>query len=338
MIRLFRHIVFLIAAALLCGSAANAAANYGTRPEVQAFIAEMHDKHGFDRARLNRAFARIKPLPLVIRATLPPRDPAIRSWQTYRARYVEEQRIALGLRFWREHQAALTASSQQSGVPEEIIVAIIGVETIYGRYTGRFGVFAALATLAFDYPDAIPETAPARAALFRHELEELLLLARESRRNPLSIRGSYAGALGLPQFLPSSVRSYAVDGDHDGRIDLDGSPADAIASVANFLQQHGWQKDGAIAIAAQAEGEKIAALLGEDIKPNRTPAELVAFGISSPGAPEEPAALIDLVTPQQPTEYRLGFNNFYVLTRYNRSSFYALAVNDLAETLRRTYR
>lgn len=322
----------------LIPSTASAAADYATRPEVQSFITEMHEKHGFNRAMLNDAFARIKPLPMVIRAVRPPRDPTIRSWQVYRARNVEAQRIALGLRFWHEHQEALARYSAQSGVPEEIIVAIIGIETIYGRTVGRFGAFAALTTLAFNYPDDIPETAPARAALFRHELEELLLLARETKRNLLSIRGSYAGALGLPQFLPSSVRLYGVDGDNDGNIDLDNSPEDAIASVANFLQQHGWQRNGRIAANARADGEKIADLLKLDIVPKLTPTEMSAYGVSSPDAPNIPAALIDLVTPQQATEYRLGFNNFYVLTRYNRSSFYALAVNDLAETLSRAYR
>jgi len=334
----FRPLAFCCAIILLNANTAGATASYARRPEVQTFIAEMHDKYGFDRARLKRDFSRIKPLPAVIRAVLPPRDPAIRSWQEYRARYVEAQRIALGLRFWRENQAALAVSSAQSGVPEEIIVAIIGVETIYGRYTGQFGAFAALTTLAFDYPNAIPETAPARAALFRHELEELLLLARESQRNPLSIKGSYAGALGLPQFLPSSVRLYAIDSDHDGIIDLENSPTDAIASVANFLQQHGWKKDGPIVANAQAEGDKIADLLKQGIAPRLTPTELADYGVTCPDAPAAPAALIDLVTPQQATEYRLGFNNFFVLTRYNRSSFYAMAVNDLAETLRRAYR
>jgi len=314
------------------------AGSFAERPEVRLFIAEMHEKHGFRTKTLTQAFSRVKPLPAVIQAILPPSDPAVRSWQAYRARFVEPKRIALGQKFWRQHRAALEAAREQTGVPEEFVLAIIGIETIYGRHTGNFGTLAALATLAFDYPQANARgdahSAPSRAALFRRELEQLLLLAREMRRDPLSFKGSYAGALGLPQFLPSSVRRFAVDGDGDGRIDLATSPADAIASVANFLQEHGWERDGPVAVAAGIEGERFVALIGEGIVPRRTPGELADFGVISGDAPDLPAALIDLVTPQQPVEYRLGYRNFYVLTRYNRSSFYAMAVLDLASELR----
>ncbi len=336
MTTLFRTLLCLFL--LGVSSGVFAAASFASRPEVKLFIAEMHEKHGFSRARLTRAFARKKPLRAVILAVQPPRDPSVRSWQAYRAHYIDAQRIALGRRFWQEHQAALKDASEQSGVPEEIIVAIIGVETIYGHFTGNFGTFAALATLAFNYPQSQtqPATTAARAELFRHELEELLLLARETRRDPLSFKGSYAGALGLPQFLPSSIRRYAVDGDHDNRIDLETSPADAITSVANFLKEHGWEKDGPVTVNANAEGEKFGALIEEGILPRLKPGELVGYGVTSNGAPDLPAALIDLVTPQQATEYRLGFHNFYVLTRYNRSSFYAMAVCDLAQTLKTT--
>jgi len=301
--------------------------SFAQMAEVQAFIAEMHAKHGFDQDRLERRFSNTKPIAAVLKAIQPPADPGIRSWQAYRARYVEAKRISLGLDFWRRHGRELAAAQARYGVPEEIIVAIIGVETIYGRNQGRFNTFAALATLAFAYPP--------RAELFRHELEELLLLAREARRNPLSYRGSYAGALGLPQFLPSSVRRYAVDGDGDGRIDLVNRADDAISSVANFLVIHGWQAEEPITAAAQVDAGRLGELLAEGIAPRRTPTQLAAWGVVSDGAPELPAALIDLVTPSQPTEYRLGYRNFYALTRYNRSSFYAMAVADLAEEFRR---
>jgi len=315
-----------------------AAKDFATRPEVRAFIAEMHERHGFPAKTLTRTFSRIKPIPAVIQAILPPSDPAVRSWQAYRARFVEPGRIGRGQKFWREHHAALEAARERTGVPEEFILAIIGIESIYGRHTGNFGTLAALATLAFDYPQASApadaRNATSRAALFRRELEQLLLLASELRRDPLDFKGSYAGALGLPQFLPSSVRRFAVDGDGDGRVDLATSPADAIASVANFLKEHGWEKDGPVAVPASVEGERFAALIEEGIVPRRTPAELAEFGVISAAAPNLPAALIDLVTPQQPVEYRLGYRNFYVLTRYNRSSFYAMAVLDLASELR----
>lgn len=302
------------------------AAGYDQRPEVQAFIAEMVTKHGFSEHRLTRLFARTKPIPSVLRAIAPPRDPSIRSWATYQARFVEPKRIALGLGFWHSHRTALAAAHARYGVPEEIIVAIIGVESIYGRLTGSYGTLAALTTLAFDYPP--------RAPLFRRELEALLLLAREAQRNVLEFKGSYAGALGLPQFLPSSIRNYGIDADHDGRVDLDLSADDAIASVANFLGAHGWIEAGPIEAPAQVTGDNIGVLLDEGILPTRTPNELAQWGVTAPGAPDAPAALIELVTPQQDSEYRLGYQNFYVLTRYNRSSFYAMAVNDLAQALR----
>ncbi|MCX7175255.1 MAG: lytic murein transglycosylase B [Proteobacteria bacterium] len=324
------------AASVAC--AALPVGSYATRPEVRAFVAEMHEKHGFPTKSLLHAFSRIRPIPAVIQAILPPRDPGVRSWQAYRARFVEPKRIALGLKFWRQHRAALAAAREQTGVPEEIVLAIIGIETIFGHHTGNFGTLGALATLAFDYPQAnsliAAPNALSRAALFRGELEQLLLLAREMHRDPLSYKGSYAGALGLPQFLPSSVRRYAVDGDRDGRIDLAASPEDAIASVANFLKEHGWEKDGPVAVAASTDGEKFATLIDEGILPRRTPGEMASYGVISGDAPDLPAALIDLVTPQRPVEYRLGYRNFYVLARYNRSSFYAMAVLDLARELR----
>ncbi len=188
---------------------APAARDFEHRPEVRAFVAEMRDRHGFPEADLRRAFREARFQPSVIRAIMPPRDPGIRSWQAYRARFVEPGRVVMGQRFRRENAAALAGAAARYGVPEEVIVAIIGVETIFGRHTGGYRTFDALATLAFGYPP--------RAELFRRELEELLLLAREEGRDPRGYKGSYAGALGLPQFLPSSRRRHAVDFDADGR-------------------------------------------------------------------------------------------------------------------------
>jgi membrane-bound lytic murein transglycosylase B len=337
----------LLFAALACSvtmdafaaDAAHTPPSYSERDEVKIFIADMRDKHGFDADVLAALFRRTRPIPAVIKAIMPPRDPGVRSWQAYRSRFVEPIRIAAGRRFMRLHSAEIAAAAARFGVPAEIIAAIIGVETIYGRQLGRFGTFAALATLAFDYPP--------RAELFRRELEELLLLAREENRSLLSYTGSYAGALGLPQFLPSSRRRYAIDFDGDGRIDLVGSPADAIGSVASFLASHGWQKDGPIAATVSVAGSGVAAMIAEGISPQRTPRQMedanvtvarVGAGDTAIRAldeplPEQPAALIDLVTPQAATEYRLGYRNFYVITRYNRSSFYGAAVMDLAAEL-----
>ena len=318
---------FLLCLLLLLPSLANAdPASFVERDEVRAFIAEMHERNGFDSDELLHLFVQAESLPAVIEAIQPPAEPGIRSWQLYRSRFVEPRRIRAGVKFWRAHEASLAKAEARYGVPREIIVGIIGVETIYGKRSGHFQTFSALATLAFDYPP--------RADLFRNELESLLLLAREAKRDPLDYRGSYAGAIGLPQFLPSSIRQWAVDFDGDGRIDLAASPADAIGSVARFLAEHGWKKDGPILAPAKAAGPRIDELLAEGIKPQRTPEQLAEFGVIANDAPPCPAALIDYVTPDAPTSYRLGYNNFYVITRYNRSTFYATAVYELAEAVK----
>lgn len=304
-------------------AAAAHAEGYANRDEVRAFIAEMQARHGFEPALLEPLFARARHDPAVIKAILPPKDPSVRSWESYRDRFVEPKRIAAGLRFRDEHRATLARAEARFGVPADVIVAIIGVETVYGRNTGRFNVFGALTTLAFDYPP--------RASLFRRELEALLLLAREQERSPLSYKGSFAGAIGLPQFLPSSQRAWGTDWDGDGRVDLSTSVDDAIGSVANFLAAHGWEKDGPVAVPVRIVGDP-APLIAEGIKPQRLPAEMPA--VEADGAPQQPAALIDLATPDAETEYWLGYRNFYVITRYNRSSFYAMAVYQLSEALR----
>jgi membrane-bound lytic murein transglycosylase B len=303
------------------------ATTYAERDDVRGFIADMEARHGFDGATLSRLFARTEALPAVLKAIAPPADPRVKSWRNYRDRFIEPRRIRAGLDFWQRHAGTLAKAEALTGVPAEIIVAIIGIETFYGRYTGRFATFAALTTLAFDYPP--------RADLFRRELEALLLLARKEHREPQDYRGSYAGAIGLPQFLPSSIRAYAIDFDRDARIDLAGSAEDAIGSVANFLKEHGWEEGGPISVKVDVGGTATETLVAEGIQPARKPAEMRAFGVDIPAdAPDAPAALIDLVTPDAPTEYRLGYRNFYVVTRYNRSSFYAAAVEDFAATLK----
>jgi len=322
-----RRLLLVLCSAACVALPAMAKNSFADRADVRAFVDEMAERNGFDRDILLLTFAKIEPLPAVIKAIRPPADPAIRSWQAYRGRFVEPKRIAAGLRFWEEHAAELGAASARYGVPAEVIVAIIGIETIYGRNTGRFNTLAALATLAFDYPP--------RAELFRRELEALLLLAREEARSPLTYRGSYAGALGLPQFLPSSVRQWAVDFDGSGAIDLAGSPGDAIGSVANFLRAHGWEPGAPVTVPVELEpGSDPQPLIDEGIRPVRVAAELRAFGVRADAADAQPAALIDLVTPDAPTEYWLGYRNFFVITRYNRSSFYAMTVYQLAEALR----
>lgn len=327
-------IVFV--AASLCSHAGEAGKTspFSESPEVQAFIQEMHDLHGFDTAELTRQFSATRSNPAVLKAIRPSVVPELqRSWQRYRPRFLNEHLLKQGLRFRHENSADLARAEALYGVPTEIIAAIIGVETAYGRNMGKFGVLETLTTLAFDYPP--------RAAFFRNELEQFLLMARENNSRLLDYKGSYAGAIGIPQFMPSSLRNFAVDFDGDGRIDLRRSTSDAIGSVASFLSMHGWQQRAPIAIPASVT-EYPAALIAAGIKPALPLREFRAQGVVPLGRDTDaygdlPAALIDLVSPNQPTEYWIGFDNFYVITRYNRSSFYAMSVFLLAETLREAY-
>jgi len=299
---------------------------FSAAPEVQAFILEMHERNGFDIAHLTRQFAGIHSNATVLRAIRPAAVPEQqRSWPRYRERFINERRINNGLRFWQENGAELARAEAIYGVPAEIIAAIIGVETEYGRNMGNFSVLEALSTLAFDYPP--------RGEFFRKELEQFLLMARENGVSPLEIKGSYAGAIGIPQFMPSSQRNYATDFDGDDKIDLRGSTSDAIGSVARFLSVHGWQAKAPIASPATVTGDP-GALIAAGLKPSQPLQELLQQGVAATGDRERPAALIDLVAPDQATEYWVGFDNFYVITRYNRSSFYAMSVFQLAEALR----
>ncbi|MGB4468046.1 MAG: lytic murein transglycosylase B [Azovibrio sp.] len=301
----------------------------GTPPEVQAFVAEMASLHGFDAQELTLRLSQITPSSRVLQLIAPPGKPAQRSWQRYRSRFIEESRIKQGVRFWQENSATLAKARVLYGVPEEVIVAIIGVETIYGRNTGSFNTLEALATLAFLSPN--------RAGYFRQELEQLLLLARENGVDPACYTGSFAGALGIPQFMPGSLRRYAEDFDGDGRIDLEGSRADAIGSVARFLEQHGWQQGEPVAVPAYLSQAPDQAWIEAGIRPSLDTGMLLATGVRADALPERKVTFVDLVTPGQATEYWLGYENFYVITRYNRSSFYAMSVHQLAKALRQRY-
>jgi membrane-bound lytic murein transglycosylase B len=297
-------------------------------PEVEAFIEEMVQKHQFEAAALRKLFVQVKPRPAIVKAMSAPST--ARPWHEFRSRYLEPKRINTGVAFWREHAATLEKASREFGVPEEIIVATIGVETFYGRHTGNFRVLDALATLAFRYPP--------RAELFRSELEHYLLLARETGIDAIGTVGSYAGAMGLPQFLPSSYRRYAIDFDGDGKKDIINSMADAIGSVANYYKVFGWRPGGAVVVPAEVSGN-VDAVLEAGIKPEQKVAELRKLGVT-PSAPVDEgteAALITAVAVTGP-RYWLGLNNFYVITRYNRSINYALTVNELAGELRSQFR
>lgn len=327
LLNLLSRVLLFSALACLPAYAAKAQpAYFASDPAVLEFIQEMANKHGFKEEELIQQFVRIHPDPKVIKYIKPPASPLQRSWQRYRPRFLNELRIEGGALFWQEHQDALARASRQYGVPEEIIVAIIGVETIYGRNTGTFSVLQALATLAFHYPP--------RAEFFRSELEQFLLLARENGFDPLEIKGSFAGAIGISQFMPGSQRRFAVDFDGDGHIDLSASAEDAIGSVARFLEQHGWKNGAPIAVPARIEGTPDRTLIEAGIRPSLNAGRLAEQGIHSEAPADATVTLIDLVSPGFETEYWLGFENFYVLTRYNRSSFYAMAVFQLSQEIK----
>ena len=313
----------LILLAVLTGAAPRCAAQ-SLDPNVASFVDEMVGKHQFQRADLQRLFAKIQPRPSIIRAMTAPAT--ARPWHEFRGIYVNGARVEGGVRFWRAHASAVERASREYGVPEELIVATIGVETHYGRNTGNFKVLEALAMLAFQYPP--------RAEFFRRELEEYLLLARESGLDPLAIRGSFAGAMGIPQFLPSSYRAYAVDFDRDGKRDLLGTPADAIGSVANYYRQFGWREGEAVAVPAEADSSSLDTVKVGDIRPQTRVGELRRRGVVPLAAVEDEAhAALFVVETETGPRYWLGLNNFYVITRYNRSINYAMAVLELSREI-----
>ncbi len=328
-----RRVLLALLLAVLAATAraedAEPPAPYAQRADVQDFIRELVARHTFNAEELALVFSRTRREDAVL-AAMRAQPRQADSWDAYRALFVNERHLRAGLEFWQEQRAALARARRAYGVPEEIIVAIIGIETFYGRNTGRWRVIDALATLAFDYPP--------RAPFFRGELENYLLFARDQELDVFAVRGSYAGAIGIPQFMPGSYLRYAVDFDGDGAIDLRTNAVDAVGSVANFLRQHGWQRGAPVQRGVRVTGAEHEALVtGGNPLPRHTLAELAAAGVEVRGAPlsaETRAVLLRLETPERPADYRLGLQNFYVLTRYNRSVFYALSVADLAEQLR----
>lgn len=307
--------------------------DYSKRDDVKAFMAEMARKHNFVESELSFLFARARFYPAIVELITPPVNPRVRSWQAYRSRFLDQVRIEGGVALWRKYEKELARAEQEFGVPAEIIVAIMGVETVYGRNTGSWRVIDALTTLSFDYPK--------RAEFFRSELENYLLFVREHDIDVFSVRGSYAGAIGIPQFMPGSWRRYAVDYDGNGKINLRESFIDSIGSIGNFLKGHGWVAGGPIAFPARLDGDAWKPLLDKDILPHTLLADLGKFGITSETlvAQRLPAdtrfTLVDLVTPDAATEYWIGLQNFYVITRYNRSSFYAMSVMQLADEIKK---
>jgi membrane-bound lytic murein transglycosylase B len=295
------------------------------RADVRAFVDEVAGRNQLPADWVERMVTAAEPKQAIIDAMNRPAE-RVRPWFEYRTNFLTDKRIAEGRQFYAQHREELEAVSRATGVPGEVIVAIIGVETFYGRITGRFRVLDALATLAFDFP--------ARAPYFRGELEQFLLMVREHDVDPLTATGSYAGAMGAPQFMPRSYRNWAVDGDGDGKVDLWNDWPDVLRSVANYLVEHGWRRDEPIYVDARLWYPGVEDLPAGRLELRETLASLEAKGVQFETAlpPDAKALFVALRGADGPT-YRVGFNNFWVITRYNRSHMYALAVAELAEAI-----
>jgi len=307
--------------------------------QTQAWVQDAAQRLQLDPLWVQNTLAQAQRLPSVERLVLPPSSPAAKNWAAYRARFIEPIRIQAGLRFWQNNRSALDRAEREYGVPASLIVGIIGVETLYGQNTGNFRILDALATLAFHFPSAHPRAA-ARQAFFQSELEQFLLLTSRSGADPLNVRGSYAGAMGLPQFMPSSWAKFAVDFDGDGRIDLFGSPHDAIGSVANYFKAFDWRPGlpTHYPVTLTPGQSNMDSLLAPDILPTFSVASFVGQGAALSGAALQhpgPLALIELLNGPDAPSYVAGTENFYAITRYNWSSYYAMAVIELAEAVAR---
>ena len=304
---------------------------YLQRDEVRTYIDDFVRVYGLDRRWIEQAFEQARYSEQAEKLTTPSLVPArARNWLDYRARNVDERRIREGALFLREQRSALARAAARWGVPEEIVVGIIGIETLFGRITGSFRTLDVLLTLSFDYTR--------RAAMYREELRHFLLLCHEQGIDPLVPRGSFAGAIGLPQFMPGSIRRWAVDFDGDGRVDLADSREDAIGSVANFLYGHGWQRDLPVQFRANATPQ-IRDLLGGGITAVYAWGDVAELGVTIDGALDPDARVLLLDLPFQHgggegVEYRIGTANMQALLHYNRSYFYAAAVADLARAVR----
>lgn len=311
--------------------------NFAQWQEIADFIDRMSENHGFEKKELEALFRKTSYIETAIKLVKPAPPGKPKNWRAYRARFIDPVRINAGVAFWNTHADALARAEAEYGVPAEIIVGIIGVETVYGRNTGTFRVMDVLTTLGFDYPAT--HNRAARMKFFQGEVENTLLLAREAGIDPLSLRGSYAGAVGWPQFMPGSIRRYAVDFDGNGKVDLRESPVDAIGSVANFLVQHGWQRGEPTVFPATVSTEGSTGwemFMNQGLKAKFTPEEMKVAGVATQAElpPDRLFGLIDLQNGGEPTEYWLGTDNFFAITQYNRSFFYAKSVIDLGQEVR----
>ncbi len=314
---------------------------------LKPFLEKISKDHGIPLGELNLAFEDAKNIPSIRKLVLPPPPGFQKNWKVYRSRFVEPKRLAAGQQFWKKHQAFIQEISEKTGVPQEIIVAIIGVETIYGKQMGSFSTKDTLITLGFQYPNTPNKVS--RETLFKNQLEDLILLcwhenpAAKVFKSCLNQTGSYAGAIGLPQFMPGSIRRFGVDGNKDGKIDLRHSPEDAIASVGNFLKMHGWIKDEPIYLKAQTNDETrstLQSLADGEPKAKLQLTQLIKEKIIEPNSLSEttPSLVVDLPSPASnggvEVQYVIGLRNFIAICDYNRSFFYAQSVAEFADALR----
>lgn len=316
----FRSIVCSI---LLLSATQSIAESLTQRADVLAFIDKAHKEHGLDKAELKAVLAEAKIQQSILDAISRPAERTI-NWAAYRKIFIEDQRINGGVKFMREYKDTLQRAEKKYGVPASMITAIIGVETRYGRIMGKYRVIDALTTLAFEYPK--------RSPFFTKELVNYFLLMREQKLKPLEFKGSYAGAMGYGQFMPSSYRHYAVDFDNDGVADIWNNPVDAIGSVANYFSRHGWKAGQAVIVDAILTKPVANAFFNSSLKPNYSIEELNARGIEAKGQKIAPGTRVAAFRfeGEKGNEYRIGLKNFHVITRYNISRLYALATYQLS--------
>jgi membrane-bound lytic murein transglycosylase B len=295
------------------------------RENIKIFIENMVEKHGFDKKELSSILAQAESKESILNAISRPAEKTL-TWNQYRDIFIKDERIEAGVKFWKEHSETLNLISEETGVSIEILVGIIGVETYYGRITGGYRVIDALSTLAFDYPK--------RSPFFTRELEEYLLIAKEEKMDPFDATGSYAGAMGSPQFMPSSYRAYAVDSDNDGKRDIWNNWSDVIGSVANYFIEHGWRRGNEVIVPANYDDSSSKIEIKNGLKATETVASLKHQGASFTTSMDDnhPAELLKL-EQENVSNYWVGMHNFFVITKYNHSIMYGLAVHQLGQEI-----